>query len=69
MVNRKFEHNGVKYTYVLIAKKLPWHPYSTAYIKGTDIKVKGLDRAELEEKLKKAIDAKLETEKELNTNG
>lgn len=60
MVNRKFEYNGVKYTYVLIGKKLPWHPYSTAYIKGTGIKVQGGDRAELEEKLKKAIDKKTE---------
>lgn len=62
MINRKMEYKGVKYTYVLIGKKLPWHPYSTAYIKGTGINVKGLNRADLEEKLKKAIDEKIEKE-------
>ena len=66
MINRKMEYNGVKYTYVLIGKKLPWHPYSTAYIKGTGIKVQGGDRGELEEKLKKAIDEKQSKEEASN---
>lgn len=62
MINRKFEHNGVKYTYVLIGKNPPWHPYSIAYIKGTGIKVQGWNRAEIEEELKKAIDKKSKKE-------
>jgi hypothetical protein len=62
MLNRKMEYNGVKYTYVLIGKKLPWNPYITAYIKGTGINVKGLNKVEVEEKLKKAIDEKLSKE-------